>query len=182
MKPEKTDRRGTPPGCATIDAKSVGGAGGRIGNPPFVPTEQMRSDVRTWIKITDAASIALKLGISRDTLDRHFKKELAEGRFEAVAHIGGHLLKKAMSGNLDAQKFYLRTQGKWNARVEHTGADGGAIRHIDLSSALGKYSDEQLALLEPILEQLLTAGGSGLDSGDQLGAPADPGGEEPEGA
>lgn len=173
MDSERTDRRGTPPGQGTVDGLN----GGRIGNPPFVPTEQQRSDVRTWIKIADADTIAGYMGISRDTLDRHFKRELKEGRFMMIATLGAKAIDMAMKGDRTMLIFVLRTQGKWNTRVELAGPDGGPLRFVDVSQALENYSDEQLALLEPILERLLAAGGDSIDFRDQLGPPAAPGGE-----
>jgi hypothetical protein len=160
--PERADRRGA--------------GKGQFGQQPFVPTDQMRSDVRAWVKVTNADTIAAKLDISRDTLDRHFKKELSDGRFEAVAHIGGKLIEKAMRGDKTSMIFYLRTQGKWNTRIEHTGADGGPLRHIDLSGFLANKTEAELAIIEPLLEQILAAaGGDGLEGDDQFSDPASSG-------
>lgn len=147
---------------------------GHYGQAPFIPTDQQRSDVRTWVKITNADTIAAKLGISRDTLDRHFKAELADGRFEAVAHIGGKLIERAMRGDKTCMIFYLRTQGKWNTRVELTGADGGPLRSIDLTQFLAGKTEEELALIEPFIAQLLASGGGDGDQGDAgVSSPAD---------
>lgn len=132
--------------------------GGSIGNPPFVPTDQQRADVRAWAKIADENTIARQLGISRSTLVKYFAPELQSGRFEAVAAIGGKLIQKAMAGNIPSMIFYLRTQGKWNTRVEVTGADGGPVQHIDLAKFLEGKSEAELAILEPLIEQLIAAG------------------------
>jgi hypothetical protein len=178
--PEKTterrDRRGCPPGAGT--AQGVPGTrhyAGKIGNPPFVATDEQRQNVRLYAKVMSHEMIAASFEppISIDTLKRHFRKELDDGKREAVAAVGGKLLAKAMGGNMTAMIFYLRTQGKWNTRVELSGPDGGPIQHLDLSPILANFSDEQLALIEPILEQLLTAAGIDLDGGDPLDSPAD---------
>lgn len=162
MNAEKTDRRGAKPG--------------QRGQQPFVATDQQRADVKAWIKVTTADVIAAKLGISRDTLDRHFKDELREGRFEAVAHIGGKLIERAMRGDKTCMIFYLRTQGKWSTRIEHTGPDGGPLRTVDLTRFLEGKTEEELALIEPFLEQLLAAAGSAdVADDDSLGAPASEG-------
>ncbi len=161
MASEKKDRRGTAPGSRKGTKWE-----GHQGNLPFEPTDQMRADVRTWIKITDAGTIALKLGISRDTLDRHFKQELADGRFEAIGQIGGNLIKKAMAGNLTAMIFYLRTQGKWNTRIEHTGIDGGPISHFDAAAFLAGLPIEEQRLVRPLIEKMLHAAGIDPDGDD----------------
>lgn len=164
--PEKKRPNGCPPGEGQITPPH----GGRIGNPPYVPTDQDRANVRAWAKVTSTEVIAAKLGISVRSLHNHFKEELRDGKFEAVAAVGGKLLAAALKGNLTAMIFYLRTQGKWNTRVEHTGADGGPIDHrVDISEALAKMTEEQLAAIEPLLEQLVSGAGRDFDFRDQLG-------------
>jgi hypothetical protein len=177
MDSEKRERRGCPPGAGTVAHN-----GGRIGNPPYVPTEEMRQNVRTWIKIADAETIAGYMGISRDTLDKYYARELKEGRFMMIATLGAKAIDMAMKGDRTMLIFVLRTQGKWNTRLELTGKDGSPLRHIDISKVLETYSDEQLTLLEPVLEQLLAAGGDSFDFRDQLGDPAAAGGEGAPGA
>lgn len=174
----RRDRRGCPPGAGTVARPN----GSRIGNPPYVPTDEDRANVRTWIKVADADTIAGFMGISRDTLDRHYPKELKEGRFEMIATLGAKAIQMAMAGDRTMLIFVLRTQGKWNTRIEVTGKDGGPLRYVDLSKVLESYSDEQLEALEPILEKLLADGGSDIDFRDHLGAPAGEGGEGPAGA
>lgn len=181
--PEETkpDRRGCPPGRGV--AAGVPGTrhyAGRIGNPPFIPTAEQRQNVRLYAKVMSHEMIAASFEppISIDTLKRHFRRELDEGKREAVAAVGGKLLARAMAGNMTAMIFYLRTQGKWNTRIEHTGPDGGPIQHIDISAKLRELSDEQLDALEPVLDLLLASGGDGIDFRDQIGAGSDQSGEE----
>jgi hypothetical protein len=157
--PETTRPNGCPPGQGQI----VPEHGGRIGNPPFEPTDQQRSDVRTWAKIASHETIAAMLGITTRTLAKYFPDELAEGKFEAVAAVGGKLLAKALKGDTASMIFYLKTQGKWSTRIEHTGPDGGPIQTVDISSALDGMSEAQLAAIEPIIESLIAAGGGDFD-------------------
>lgn len=157
------DARGTPRGAGTVESN-----GGRIGNPPYVPTDFERAAVARWTKAgMTADKIATQLGISRATVDRHFKKELAKARFEVEAAIGASLIAKALKGNLTAQIFYLRTQAKWNVRVEHTGADGGPIKTFDLS---GLDISEKRVLLA-VIDQLLEQHGEGEGDGSPDGQP-----------
>lgn len=160
--PERVDHRGTPPGAGTVTPAQ----GGRIGNPPFEATEEQRVQVRTLAKVCSQPMIAEIIGVSTDTLQRHFRKELTIGKAEAVSTIGAKLLQKAMDGNLTAMIFFLRTQGKWNTRIEHVGADGGPIRTFDLSG----YSTEQKRLLLPLLDAMLSQhGGLPDEEGPNVG-------------
>jgi hypothetical protein len=166
------DARGAPPGAGTV----LPPHGGRIGNPPFVATDEQRTQVKTLTKVCSHDMIADLLNISVATLKRHFVDELKQGKAQAVAAVGGKLLQKAMAGHPASMIFYLRTQAKWNVRVEHSGLDGGPIRTVDVSSQIGNMTDEQLAVLEPLLGAILTDGGAGIDGGDSLGAGTGEGG------
>ncbi len=148
------DARGTPPGSGTI----VPAHGGQIGNPAFVATDAMRADVEAWVRAgATGEDIAVLIeanhdvACSRATVDRHFKKELATGRAKLKVAIGGSLVKDALSGNMTAKIFWLRTQAKWNTRVEHEAIGGGAIRTFDFS---GLALDEKRVLLG-VIDQLL---------------------------
>lgn len=160
-----------------MDAKTLGGDGGRIGNPPYEPTDEDRANVRTWIKVTSADAIAGFMGISRDTLDRHYKEELSAGRFELVAKLGGIAIKMALEGDRTMLIFCLRTIGKWSSRLELTGPNGGPMHFIDIRSFLETCSDEELAIAEPLFERILASGATpgvpGLDLGAQLGFATD---------
>jgi hypothetical protein len=157
-----------------------------IGNPAYVPTDEDRANVRAWIQVTEADTIANYMGISRDTLDRHYPDELKTGRFLLVAKLGGMAVKMALAGDRTMLIFCLRTLGKWNTRVEVTGPGGGPVRFTDISSILETYTDDQLALVEPLLERILASGATpgvpGIDPGGFVGAPAVEGGKEPAGA
>lgn len=161
-KVREDDARGTPAGQGTVEPDH----GGRIGNPPFEPTDEQRRDVEAWIKAgLTADGIADLLNISRSTVDRHFKRELKVSRLKVQAAIGASLVQKALRGNLTAQIFYLRTQAKWNVRVEHTGEGGGPIKTFDLSP-LG--TDEKRVLLG-VIDQLLAQHGGEEANGDSAG-------------
>lgn len=152
---ERPDRRGTPRGEGTITPEH----GGRIGNPPFVPTEDQRQRVRTLAKtfpVHGEHFIARLVGISRDTLRRHFADDLELGRAEMLAGIGSQMINRALDadrtgddgkpiakGDLDAQKFILARLGGWTTKVEMSGKDGRPIETVDLSgmsvAALREY-------------------------------------------
>lgn len=158
----RQDRRGCPAGGGVITPAQ----GGRIGNPAYVRDEEVATEARILAKVLSHEMIAEQLGISVDTLTRYYGAELRAGKREAIAAVGAMVLRKALAGDKTMAIFYLRTQGKWNTRVELTGVGGGPIRQLDLT----KYTDEQLELLEPLLQQLAADGGIDIEGVDIGGA------------
>ena len=137
------------------------------------PTDEDRAFVLTHVKVLTHQMLADRMGISISTLKRHYRKELFQGRSEVTAALGSSLIKQAMAGNLDAMKFYLRTQGGWATRNEVTGADGEPVEHRAIPLDLSNMTEDQINALIPVLEQLLgsSASGSGGPDGDaSLGA------------
>jgi hypothetical protein len=57
--------------------------------------------------------IATRLKISADTLVKHYKEELDEGRIDANAAIAGTLFSQANKGNTAAAIFWLKTRARW---------------------------------------------------------------------
>jgi hypothetical protein len=96
-----------------------------------IPTEETRKLVRSLsavgIRYVDIAS---KLDITDDTLVKHYKKDLEDGRIDANASIGQTLFQQAKSGNTSAAIFWLKTRAQWKETnaLEISGAEGGAIK------------------------------------------------------
>ncbi len=92
-----------------------------------IPTEETRKLVRSLsavgIRYVDIAS---KLEISDDTLVKHYKKDLEDGRTDANASIGQTLFQQAKNGNTAAAIFWLKTRANWKETnaVEHSGEVG----------------------------------------------------------
>jgi hypothetical protein len=92
-----------------------------------IPTEETRKLVRSLsavgIKYVDIAS---KLEISDDTLVKHYKKDLEDGRTDANASIGQTLFQQAKNGNTAAAIFWLKTRAGWKETnaIEHSGEVG----------------------------------------------------------
>src|SRR5438270_7720347 len=77
---KRKDKRGTPKGKGTVKRPN----GSRIGNPPFVATDEQR--IRVEAMISAGAQhwfVAEDLGIDKRTLERHFAPELSEGKHRA---------------------------------------------------------------------------------------------------
>jgi hypothetical protein len=124
---QESNHGGARPKTSAAD-KRGGGAKGHMGQPPFVPTDQQRQDVRELASILTAEQIGVKLGISRTTVMRHFAAELQQGVTNAVAIVGSKVLKQALDGDKASQFFFLKTRGGWTQRHEVTGKDGGPVR------------------------------------------------------
>lgn len=95
------------------------------------------SETRMTVKMLSAVGIkyediAAKLEITDDTLRKHYRKELDEGRIDANATIGQTLFQQAKNGNTTAAIFWLKTRAQWREtdRLEVTGVDGKAIETI----------------------------------------------------
>jgi hypothetical protein len=144
---EAPERRGTPPGAGIVAPAH----GGRIGNPPFVPTEDQRRQVRALAQVFPPAAqryIAVKMGISETTLKKHFRDDLDIGRADMLATVGAQFINAAIDannplskGDRDAQKFILARLAGWSNKVELSGKDGGPVETVDLS----RLSDKELA-------------------------------------
>lgn len=96
-----------------------------------LPTEETRKLVRSLsavgIRYVDIAS---KLDIGDDTLVKHYKKDLEDGRIDANASIGQTLFQQAKNGNTSAAIFWLKTRANWKETnaLEISGANGGVIK------------------------------------------------------
>lgn len=104
----------------------------KTGRPPYEPTAQNR----TWVKLAAAGGIeqahmAGALGITRNTLRKYYKGELANGSTDANVQVVGALFKKATSGaNVIAQIWWTKSRMGWKeiTTVENTGPDGKPIQ------------------------------------------------------
>ena len=98
-----------------------------VGRPAHQPTDQNRLQVKTLAAVgIRHEDIALKLGISADTLTKYYRQELDDGRIDANSQIGKSLYEQAKNGNTAAMIFWLKTRAGWKETQvqEHTGPDG----------------------------------------------------------
>lgn len=59
--------------------------------------------------------IARAIGISRNTMLKHYRDLLKDSKVIAVGRVAASLYRKCLNGNVTAQIFYLKTQGGWTA-------------------------------------------------------------------
>lgn len=144
----KVDRRGARKGkTAGITGKNGGGS---IGQAKFEPTQDQRDLVMMAAACAKPQyAIAAALGISEDTLQRHFRQELNGGVDLANAALGSVLYEEAKKGDVRAIETWFDRRGgaNWKKKtgLEHTGANGGPIEYRDLSD------DEINARLDSLL-------------------------------
>lgn len=97
------------------------------------PTDDSRKLVRSLSAVgIRYVDIAQKLDITDDTLVKHYKKDLEDGRIDANASIGQTLFQQAKDGNTSAAIFWLKTRAGWKetSAVELSGSEGAAIQVV----------------------------------------------------
>lgn len=104
------------------------------GRPAYVPTERDRRQVETMTGLgLTQAQISSVMGISEDTIYRHFSEEVAAGAAKANAQVAQNLFSIATSresGAVTAAIFWMKTRARWRETNHHelTGKDGGPIQ------------------------------------------------------
>lgn len=101
----------------------------------LIPTDEERKQVEAMAGYgVPFASIAhlIQGGIDEDTLNKHFGKELKQGKAKAMAKVGQTLYQKAIGDDTTAAIWYSKTQMGWKdtSRIEHVGDSGGPITLI----------------------------------------------------
>ena len=73
--------------------------------------------------------IATYLGVTRPTLRKHYKEELATGSIKANSAVAKTLYKLAIDGDSRSCMFWLKTRAGWRETDRHeiTGAEGAPL-------------------------------------------------------
>jgi hypothetical protein len=131
----------------------MSGKPGRSGRKEFVPTEDQRHAVKVMTGLGIAEDkICLTVinpqtrkPISKPTLRRAFRHEIATGQTELTIEVGTALVDAALGkkpsggepikndrARVDAMKFFLECRAGWKRgmTVQHGGPDGNAIPFI----------------------------------------------------
>ena len=83
----------------------------KVGRPAYLVTSDTRAEVYNLSIVgTRYEDIALVMGMSNDTLKKHYKNELEKGRIEANAAVAGTLYEKAKQGDTSSMIFWLKTR------------------------------------------------------------------------
>lgn len=115
-------------------------ADGTRGRPPYNPTIENRQRVQEMKFCGESDNvIARALGISPETLRKHFGEELADGHAQRRSEVIGLLFASARNGNVSAIK-----------RLDEIGRAAGAAEAVErrgrtAEPKLGKKEQRQLA-------------------------------------
>lgn len=74
-------------------------------------------------------------GLSVDTLQRYFDREIKTGLAKANTKVAMSLFKQAIGGNVTAQIFWLKTRARWQEVVRVEPAEDGTL---NVNVVLGK--------------------------------------------
>jgi hypothetical protein len=97
----------------------------------FTPTQQQRLDVISLIAAgAEQETTARLLGISVDTLQRHFRSELDYATADVHAKIGKTIIQMALDGDKSMLTFVAKCRLHWRERAEVGYVDGSG-RPVD---------------------------------------------------
>lgn len=87
-----------------------------MARPSFEPTQEERKLVEEisgyGVPMPNIASL-IRDGIDEDTLAKHFKKELRQGKAKSNIKVGQTLFQKAVNGDTSAAIWWSKTQMGW---------------------------------------------------------------------
>ena len=90
----------------------------------FVPTDEERKQVEAMAGYGvphDNIAALVRGGIDSDTLKKHFKQQLMQGKAKANAKVGQTLFQKATAGDTTAAIWWSKTQIGWKDSVQISG-------------------------------------------------------------
>src|SRR5262249_37833625 len=102
--------------------------------------------------------IAAMLGISKVTLEKHFRAELDRGAVSVEYDVGNSLVQQAIKGNVNACAFYLGRKAGWKetqvienktARLDSMSEDDLMRELADRANALGIKIDVSIEEKHP---------------------------------
>lgn len=101
------------------------------GRKPHKPTAEQRKTVEAMagygILQTDIGTV---VGVSKPTLEKHYRTELDTGAIKANSRVAESLYKNATGGNVTAQIWWTKARMGWAELHKHAGADGGPVHLV----------------------------------------------------
>lgn len=142
------------------------------GRPPHEPTAQTRLQVRRLAGLgLPQAQIALLLGISPNTLVKHYEHELRLGDAEATEKVAATLYRRATrDGDLGAAIFWLKARAGWREKLpDQQVKHSGRVEHEHAGEVGVRLTDEQrAAVLAAVRARAVEE--AGADGGGLAGA------------
>lgn len=99
------------------------------GRPRTTLTDEQVQEVFTLAKVLTVEQIADYFGFHRATFWRLCQRQpeilqrYRKGRAEAIGNVAKNLITRAIGGDVQAQKFYLKTQAGWRETINVTNED-----------------------------------------------------------
>ena len=88
---------------------------GASGQPAHEPTEEKKLIVKELYEAgIPRERIAKRIGISADTLNKHYEEQLDKSKDEAISKLNKSLYCRAIDGDQKASEFWLRCQARWS--------------------------------------------------------------------
>ncbi len=141
-----------------------------------VPTEATRRLVENFSALgISQLKLGEYLGISDNTLRKHYARELAEAETKANVRVAQSLYQSAVNGNTSAMIFWLKTRAGWREtmvfEVNHSVDVNIKLARVELARKLFGPDAPELRIIEAQAEDIENA-----ESGNAEGAPtgADP--------
>jgi len=101
-----------------------------------IPDDNTRLLVKTLAAVgTRYVDIAHKLGINDETLRKHYRQDLEDGRIDANSQVASTLFQRAKQGNMTAAIFWLKTRAGWKETnvTEFSGGEGTEVKGINIT-------------------------------------------------
>ena len=94
--------------------------------------------------VTQGKICALLGGMSKHTLENHFREELDRGMALTHYKVGDSLVQNALNGDVAAQIFYLKTQCGWKETqvVENRGVDYDRMSEEELIRSIAERANK----------------------------------------
>lgn len=167
-KTPKIERRGGPRPKVREDDQR-GAKPGQKGQEGHEPTEETRAYVREHAVTFTHPFLARMLGISVNTLLRHYRPEIDQRLSEEVHKIGSAIVRQANEGDRGSQYYFMRTRGMWGRDQLHGESSNAedAIRQgfaVD-PEVIASLNPEEFALYERLCDKLRGANAQGTDTG-----------------
>jgi len=111
-----------------------------------IPDDKSRLLVKSLSSVgVRFVDIATKLDITDDTLRKHYKKELDDGRIDANASIAQTLFQQAKAGNTTALIFWLKSRAGWKETNVNEISGGEGINITFVKSINDFYAENSNA-------------------------------------
>lgn len=92
---------------------------------PHIVTDEMKTKIRALVAFGHTQlQIAEYLGVSEDTLQRHYRHELDTAVIDANMKVANRLFRKATEeGDTTSIIFWLKTRARWKEAKDETSKD-----------------------------------------------------------